>query len=328
MSTYLSKLSKLAGVPRRISSTPPALVAGAVLGASLAAAFLVVRAKTRAVERSHPPLGKFVEVDGVRLHYLEQGSGPAIVLLHGNGVMADDFAISGLLDRLAQTHRVIAFDRPGFGYSTRPAGIDWTPEAQAQLFSKALHVLQVDQPVVVGHSWGTLVALALALDFPQDVRAVALLGGYYYPSLRIDAFLNALADAPIVGPLWRYTVAPLLGRALWPLMSKQIFAPAPVPARFGQLPPWMALRPGQLQAAAAENGLMVPAAKRLAQRYGELNMPVALVAGLGDKLISPKKNSVRLHADVAQSKLALQHGAGHMLHYSKIDEIVAAIEKL
>lgn len=301
-----------------------ALIGAALLGA----AYLVVRTKTASAERSHPPAGNFITIDGVRLHYLEQGSGAPLVLLHGNGVMADDFRISGLFDKLAQTHRVIAFDRPGFGYSERPADTTWTPEAQARLIHLALRELGIDQPVVVGHSWGTLVTLALALDYPGQVRAIALLGGYYYPSLRLDAFANALAAVPVIGTVWRHTAAPLLGRLLWPVMAKQIFSPAPVPPRFDQLPPWMALRPSQLQATAAENGLMVPAAARLAKRYGELTLPVALVAGVGDKLIDPEKNSARLHNELADSGLSMPEGAGHMLHYNKVEEIVAAIGKL
>lgn len=305
-----------------------AVVGAAVLAGSLAAAFMFVRAKTAAAEGANPPAGKFIEVDGVRLHYLDEGTGPAVVLLHGNGVMAEDFRLSGLFDKLAETHRVIAFDRPGFGYSERPGSTTWTPEAQARLLHLALRELGIDQPIVVGHSWGTLVTLALALDYPGQVRAIALLGGYYYPSLRIDAFLNALAAVPVLGTLWRHTAAPLLGRLLWPAMSKQLFSPAPVPERFDQMPPWLALRPSQLQAAAAESGLMVPAAYRLAKRYSELKLPVALVAGAGDKLIDPEKNTARLHNDLADSGMRMTEGAGHMLHYSKVAEIVDAISKL
>jgi len=321
--------SRLAGASRRAAkSSSPAVITGAVIGAGLAAAWLAVRVKTAATERSHPPEGKFIEVDGVRLHYLERGSGPALVLLHGNGVMAEDFQLSGLIDRLAQTNYVIAFDRPGFGYSERPAATTWTPEAQAQLLHRALQLLQVERPVVVGHSWGTLVALAMALDYPTDVRALALLGGYYYPSLRIDALVNALPALPVVGTVWRHTLAPLLGRALWPALSKQVFSPAAVPARFRQFPPWMALRPAQLQAAAAENGLMVPAAKRLARRYRQLTMPVALLAGMGDKVIAPDRQTGRLHAALPQSTLEMARGAGHMVHYHEIEAIAAAIAKL
>jgi pimeloyl-ACP methyl ester carboxylesterase len=320
MSTNLSTIKR--------ATSRPILIGAAVAGAALAAAFLVVRAKSAQAERRHPPGGKFIDVDGVRLHYLEQGTGPAIVLLHGNGVMADDFRLSGLFDRLAQTHRVIAFDRPGFGYSERPADTTWTPEAQARLLHLALRQLGVDQPIVVGHSWGTLVTVALALDYPGQVRAIALLGGYYYPSLRIDAFLNALAAVPVVGTLWRHTAAPLLGRLLWPAMAKQVFAPVPVPARFGQLPPWLALRPSQLQAAAAENGLMVPAAWRLKKRYRHLTLPVALVAGVDDKVIDPEKNTARLHNALPVSSMIMPEGAGHMVHYNKVDDIAAAISRL
>lgn len=96
--------------------------------ATLAASYLVVRNQTRRAERDNPPSGEFIDIDGVRLHYIEQGEGPVLVLLHGNVVMADDFRMSGLLERLAQSHRVIAFDRPGFGYSERPRDTTWTPE--------------------------------------------------------------------------------------------------------------------------------------------------------------------------------------------------------
>ncbi|MCD2516799.1 hypothetical protein LQ564_10810 [Massilia sp. G4R7] len=86
--------------------------AGLVLAGIGLASWSYVRAKSRQAEREHPPQGKFVEVDGVRLHYLERGSGPVLVLLHGNGVYTEDFVTSGLLDRAAEHYGVIAFERP------------------------------------------------------------------------------------------------------------------------------------------------------------------------------------------------------------------------
>jgi alpha-beta hydrolase superfamily lysophospholipase len=111
-------------------------------------------------ERSNPPVGTFTECDGVLLHYLDRGdpTAPCVVLLHGNGSMIQDFTISGLVDRLARRNRVLCFDRPGFGYSNRPRLRLWTPTAQAALFVKVLHQLGVRNPVLLGHSWGTLVA--------------------------------------------------------------------------------------------------------------------------------------------------------------------------
>lgn len=300
----------------------------ALLGAAgLAAAFLFVQAKKKSAEQQNPPAGKFIDVDGVRLHYLEQGEGPALVLLHGNGLFADDFELSGLLALAARSHRVIAFDRPGFGYSERPGNTRWTPEAQARLFYNALHELRVEHPIVVGHSLGTQVALSMALDYPRYVRAIALIGGYFYPSARLDAPLAALPAIPVLGQLYRYTVAPLLGRLMWPGLVRRMFTPEHTPERFERLPKWMALRPGQLGAAAAESGMMIPAAARLSQRYAELTMPVALIAGGGDLVANAEYHSVRLHREISHSELTLEEGVGHMAHYAAPERIMAAVQK-
>jgi len=81
--------------------------------------------------------------------------------------MIQDFGSSGLVDLAAKTYHVIAFDRPGFGYSDRPRSTLWTPEAQADLINAALIQMGLSQPLVLGHSWGTLVAVALALKYPR-----------------------------------------------------------------------------------------------------------------------------------------------------------------
>jgi pimeloyl-ACP methyl ester carboxylesterase len=297
----------------------------AAVGTLIAAAF-VVRSKTRQAERAHPPIGQFIEVDGVRLHYVERGQGQALVLLHGNGSMVEDFSGSGLIDRAAADYRVIVFDRPGFGHSERPRNRIWTPVAQARLLQRALQQLGVDQPIVVGHSWGTLVALAMALEFPSYVRSLVLLSGYYYPSLRLDVALVSPPAIPVIGDLMRFTISPLLGRAIWPAAVKKIFSPAAVSPRFSVFPVWMALRPSQLRAAAAESAMMVPAAMTLCRRYRELTMPVVILAGAEDRIANAQHNSQRLHDELPQSDLRLTPGGGHMIHYLVPDEVMAAID--
>ena len=304
-------------------ATPAALAA-----AAMAASFLYVRSQVQQAEQENPPRGKFVDVDGIRLHYLERGSGPPLVMLHGNGILANDFDASGLLDEAAQRYRVIAFDRPGYGYSERPRSTIWTPAAQARLIHKALQQLGIEHPIVLGHSWGTMVALSLALDYPDDVRGVVLLSGYYYPSLRLDAPMSSPPAIPIIGDLLRYTLAPLIGRLIWPALVKRIFSPAEVPERFRQLPVWMMLRPSQLRASAAESALMVPSALMLSRRYGELTMPVMIVAGNEDKVASSGHNAGRLHDALPQSSLRLAPHQGHMLHYADPDDIVCGIDAM
>jgi pimeloyl-ACP methyl ester carboxylesterase len=137
-------------------------------------------------ENDNPPAGQFLEVNGVRLHYVERGSGAPLVLLHGNGSMIQDFESSGLIDLAAKNYRVIVFDRPGFGHSDRPRKVVWTPAAQAELINSALHRLGVSHAIVLGHSWGASVAVALALKYPKLVQGLVLASGYYYPTLRPD----------------------------------------------------------------------------------------------------------------------------------------------
>jgi len=293
------------------------LTAGLTVGAALAITALLVRRAARKTEQRHPPTGRFVEVSGVRLHYLEIGTGDPVVLLHGNGLHARDFVGSGLANALARHYRVIAFDRPGFGYSQRPRSHIWSPQAQATLLRAAFAQLGIEQPVVIGHSWGTMVALALALQHPNALRGLLLLSGYYYPTMRWDSVLESPPAIPLLGDLMNYTVAPLLARLTTPSQVRQLFAPEPVPTAFHEAVPLeMMLRPWQLRAAAAEAALMMPAARSLAKRFSELHLPVTIVAGTGDRIVDHQAHAARLHRDLPQSRLLLIPERGHMLHYT------------
>lgn len=302
----------------------PILVATVVALSAMAA---IVKYKTKQVEQEHPPHGKFIEVDGVRLHYFDEGSGEPLVLIHGNGTMAEDYKISTVLEHAAKTHRVITFDRPGYGYSERPEDKRWDATAQAQLLHKALVQLGVERPVVVGHSWGTLVALSMALEQPDYVRSLVLLSGYYYPTPRLDVVLSAPMAIPLYGSLIRHTISPLVGRLVWPLAVRKLFSPSSQPAHFKRaFPVWMSMRPSQLRASAGDGAMMIPEASRLGDRYKELQMPIVIMAGSGDLLALSKLHSERLHEEIIHSKLVLKPEVGHMIHQVVPDDVIKAIE--
>lgn len=307
----------------------PTKTIGTLAAAATAAALGALWVEHRAckAERDNPPAGRFVEVDGVPLHYVDKGTGPAVVLLHGNAVLLQDFIASGLVDRLAERYRVIAFDRPGFGYSGRPRDRLWTAQAQAALIEQALVQIGVVKPVVLGHSWGTLVALGMAADRAADVRGLVLVSGYYYPTARVDVALTAPAALPVVGDILRYTVSQLTGRLLLKRAVEAMFAPLPMPADFFDfVSREMILRPVQLKADAEDAAFMIPAAAKYSALYPNLKMPVSIFAGADDKVIDPQSNSVRLHREITHSTLVIAPGAGHMAHYAVPDEIVEAID--
>lgn len=315
---------------RFMSSRAGVLTAAAAAAAVSAAATAVwVEVQARRAERDNPPEGRFMDIDGVRLHYVMRGEGPPVVLLHGNTVTQADFSASGLMDRLARNHRVIAFDRPGFGHSSRPRDRLWLPSAQAALFHAALARLGIEQPVVVGHSMGTMVATVMALDGPEKVRSLVLVGGYYYPSFRVDALLTAPVALPVIGDVMRYTVTAMSSRAMINKLVKAMFAPNDVPRGFfPALSREMMLRPVQLRANAEDAAFMIPAASALSSRYDELSLPVTLIAGADDKVVDVKAHSARLHSQLSQSELHVVPNTGHMAHYTAQNLIVTAIDRL
>jgi pimeloyl-ACP methyl ester carboxylesterase len=318
----------LAVKARAIASDHPYLLAASIAAVALAGSALVNRRLAKSAEDKNPPTGQFVEVDGVRLHYVERGSGAALILLHGNGSMIEDFESSGLIDLAAKSYRVIVFDRPGFGHSDRPRNAVWTPAAQANLINSAAQQLGVSEAIVLGHSWGASVAVALALKYPNLVRGLVLASGYYYPTLRPDLIALSAPAVPLLGDVLRYTLSPIVSRLMWPLLMARIFGPRAVPKKFEGFPKEMALRPSQIRASAAESALMIPDAFHFQDEYPNLKMPVVIIAGDQDRLIDTESQSLRLHSDVPQSRFHCLRGNGHMVHQTATEDVMAAINEV
>jgi pimeloyl-ACP methyl ester carboxylesterase len=312
--------------PRGRAPSVSAVASAAIV--SLIAMAAVNRYLTMKAEERNPPTGRFIDVDGVRLHYVERGTGDPIVLLHGNGSMIQDFDCSGLIDLAAREYRVIVFDRPGFGHSYRPRSTIWTPDAQAKLFKSALDKIGVSSAIVLGHSWGASVAVAMGFAYPALVRGLVLASGYYYPTPRADALASIATSLPLMGDILSHTLTPLLSRLTWPIMMAKIFGPQRVPSKFRGFPQEMAVRPSQLRAAAAESTLMIPDAMMSYGRYAQLKMPVTIIAGEQDNLIDTETQSARLHSEISRSTFHRLEGNGHMIQQTATEEVMAALREI
>ena len=155
-------------------------------------------------EQQHDPIGQFITVKGVKLHYVmageviagevKAGEGPGIVLVHGASSNLREFS-SSLLPELAKTHRVIAFDRPGYGFSERPSeAAGWlNPVQVASLLLDASEALGIHKPLILGHSWAGSVVMSALVHLPERVSGGVLLSG---------------VAGHWTGPLdWKYTLA-------------------------------------------------------------------------------------------------------------------------
>ena len=269
--------------------------------------------------------GEFVIAGGVRVHYLRQGEGRPVVYVHGAKGSVYDFTLS-VGGRLAQRYTAVAMDRPGSGFSGRPASGENSPQAQAAVLRAAAAELGLERPLLIGHSLGAAVALAWALDAPDDVAAVVTLGGYVLPLGGPPPWVVALIRSPAVlrgvGALGRSRV----GRPLASFAVKRAFSPGAPPPEYVAVAPRLALETANLisdgeDRKAAEEGLAA-----LRPRYADLATPLVIVVGAEDRMVPPSV-SERLHALVPGSEFVRLPGAGHMPQFTAPDAVVAAVDR-
>ncbi len=282
---------------------------GIVVAAGVLAVGSAVQA--RRIERRVPADGGFLTVDGVRLHYRDEGTGPAIVMIHGLGGQMRNFGYA-LHDRLVGRHRVILIDRPGSGYSDQAHSADVA--TQAALIAGVMAALGLERPLVVGHSLGGAVALALALGHPDRVGALALVCPLTQSEgERPEAFQTLGIQSPLLRRLVAHTIAVPVGLLGKTRQAELVFAPEPVPEDFGIRGGGDLLsRPGAFVAASADYVAAEAGMEAMMPRYPTLSMPVAILFGRDDAILDPAIQGVRFVAAVPAATLELIDG-GHMI---------------
>ncbi|MFP3943079.1 MAG: alpha/beta fold hydrolase, partial [Alphaproteobacteria bacterium] len=284
--------------------------------------------RTGEIERTYPPTGEFVTVDGVRLHYEEAGTGQPLVLLHGAGANLHDWKAS-LFGDAAGEYRVIAFDRPGHGHSARPDEEGWDPRVQAALIHGALQKLGVEQPVLAGHSWSGALVLAYALAFPEDVEGIVVLSGVSHPFREGVRPSYRIAAMPVIGPVFRHTVMAPLGEALLPPSVKAAFAPnPPVEDYFDKAAVRLLFRPRAFLHNARDVIHLKAALTEMSRDYGKLSVPVLIISGMDDQWVDPENHACKLHRAAPDSRLVLIRNVGHMPHHIRPILIMDEIARL
>lgn len=283
----------------------------------------------RRVEAMLPPRGRFMEIDGQRIHYTDTGGpGPVIVLIHGLAGNMLNFNYATLED-LAADFRVIAVDRPGSGYSTRPDDASATLTAQAATLAELLRRLELGRVILVGHSLGGALSLALALDHPDCVSGIVLLAPLTHTVEKAPAEFNGLL---IKSPFWRKvaawtiaTPASILGGSK---MLAFVFAPDTPPADFstrgGGL---LGLRPGNFYAASADLVAIEDVLPGYMARYHLLSLPMAMLYGRGDRLLDFRAQGEAMVEKVPTLELEILEG-GHMLPVTVPDRCVAMVRRV
>ncbi len=286
-----------------------------LLGLALLAAALVwfTYRTARRVEAYLPRAGSMVDVPGGRIHVREQGTGPAVVLIHGLAGQMANFDY-GVAESLALHHRVVLLDRPGAGYSERAPGTPADLSTQAAAVAQVFDRLGLHRPTVAGHSLGGALALTLALEHPDKVGALALVAPLTHP---LDAppppFKVLAIEPPWLRKAIAWTLATPVGILQGDSLLREVFAPEPVPADFqvrgGGL---LGLRPRHFLGACADQQAVGPHMRALERRYDELRLPIGILYGRQDALLDWKLHGERLARRLPHARLELVDG-GHML---------------
>lgn len=308
------------------SALQDAAVAAAIviaLGLALAAATaLLVRRSGRVA----PAAGETLVVDGVPIHWVDRGEGPPVVYLHGAGGSVYDILLSAG-PRLAERFRLVAFDRPGYGYSGAPADLAGAPLVQARLLHAAMRRLRLERSVIVAHSAGVPTALALALEHPHDVAGIVTLGGYFFSARDPDRVIGRVRGVPVVGALLRATIIVPVGMLLARFAVNRLFYPDAADPAYARIAPALVLHPKRQAHAARDVKDLEMGMRELSPRYAEIAQPVVAVHGLADYVVSAAQ-AVRFAQIVPQTELVLLEEVGHLPHFVRPDEVVAAVERV
>lgn len=304
-----------------------ALLTGlATLPGCVATQILAADAEARFPERGAHVTVRDAAGHPVRLRYVERGVGRPIVLVHGAFGGVEDWEAT-LLDAAARRGRVVAFDRPGHGWSGSACGAT-TPAAQAGLLHAACAELGIERPVVVGFSFGGAVAAAWAAAHPEDVSGLLLLNAPTHPWGGSPTIVEDLSALPVVGDLLLWNVVSPLAAIVAPTRKANAFAPEPMPASFDASPVDLALRPRSFRSNAEEIRGLDPALAAQAADYARIRCPVVFVVGAGDQVVGPEHHSPRFVAAVPGTVRTVVPGAGHQLPYAHPDACLEALDRV
>jgi len=276
-------------------------------------------------EAAYPPEGQILEIDGTQVHAVVMGEGPDLVLIHGASGNTRDMTFS-LAPRLAQFYRVIVFDRPGLGYTSRINSTGATLTQQAALLSRAAQALGANRPIVMGQSYGGAVALAWAVNHPDAISAL----------IPVAAASNPWTTP--LDPLYRVTSSRLGSTLAVPMITAMIpdsrvisavegvFAPQTAPHGYAaHIGAGLTLRRSSMRANADQRANLLGEITELAPRYGEISVPTEIIHGTSDDTVSIAIHSERLVEQIPGAVLTRLPGIGHMPHHVAQDDVVAAI---
>ena len=274
---------------------------------------IFTRLTSRKIKRSIPKFGKTTLLQDAEIHWYESGQGEPIIMLHGLAGNLRNFTYA-LVGKLDQEYRVIAIDRAGCGWSTRSKSECATLQEQARIISEFIDKEQIKRPLIVGHSLGGAIALALALEYKNKISGLALI----CPATQvIDKIPDMFKSLNISSPLIRFFVAHTFSSLIGILTRKETFKVAFAPEMICDD---FSIKGGGDFALSSEAFIRTSedlifaqsSAPSLVGREKELEVYTEVLFGEDDEILDAKLHGEKF-SQLSGSKLTMLPGKGHML---------------
>jgi pimeloyl-ACP methyl ester carboxylesterase len=256
--------------------------------------------------------GQLIDIDGYSVHYVDQGAGPAIVLIHGFG--GHTYSYRHLIPNFARDHRVIAVDLKGYGYSERNASAGLSRSAQVAMLAALIKKLGVERATFVGHSMGGGIAQRFAIAHPEMVDALVLVA-----SVSGEDVMPRRAMPP--GPLVKLVVPVMAQFAASRMLRGSFYDPATLTDDVRDA--YM----GPVRIKGSMDGLvaiMRDGASDPPIDISTITQPVLLLYGAHDKIV-PIEVGQRIRDRITQARMVIVEKAGHLLLEEQPEECVRAI---
>ncbi len=267
--------------------------------------------------------GGFVDVQGQQLRVYQKGSGPDLLLIHGLPGSIEDWET--VIPELSKKFRVTVYDRPGQGFSSANK-LKYNLDQNADIALALIETLKLNNPVVVGHSYGGSTVVTMAERNPSSVKAFVAVSAV--TTNEEPETIYKILKTPVIGPACAWLAKVFTGCSMIEDGAEEAFHPNEnaMPADYVKTRCMIFMQPKVIKTMSTEVVSMGPDVVRMAPLYGGIKKPLFIVHGRSDKVV-PVTDAIILNNAALGSKLTLLDDTGHMVQYARPAELIQVIEE-
>jgi haloalkane dehalogenase len=275
----------------------------------------------------YPFTDHWLEFRDGHIHYVDEGDGPTVLLLHGNPTWS--YLYRNVIKELSSECRLVALDYPGFGMSKAPTGYGYTPQEHSEMLFEFITHLDLTNFVMVVQDWGGPIGMSYVVKHQDNIRGVVLMNTWAWPSTlpKVRLFSLAMGGWPI--GYWLQTKMNFFAKTILPAgifhkekvtetLRKAYTDPFPTPR--SRMPTWVF--PRQIRKAGSWLATIEAELPTLS------GLPTQILWGAQDSAGFPRELMERWRGYLRANETEVLDDAAHFVQEDRPDRVVAAIRRV